>query len=678
MPLTVAEEQRMSARTFWRSMFAPAFFALAAVLIPATSRGADEVEPVAPTKDAAAAKADAQLAVEQAKLADKFKELERVLLRMAEVTQTSDPKRAAILRDVFKKSKERQVGLQFEDVVKLLENEKLYQASKNQVAIQQDLNRLLELLLTGDRDKQIPNEKAELKKFIEKINRLIREEQGVQGQTEGAGDEAELAKQQDSIAKKTKELEEELKKFDDRNQPASEQNADGKPSDRQSAEQKPGGKKTDDKEGKQSDQPENEKADQKSDQEKKSDADQKNAAGGSKQSDQKQGDQKSSGDQKSGKQDADQKKSDKKDGDKKDANKKDTEKKDSDKKDSDKKGSDKKQDQKSDSKQSDKSDQQQSDSKDSKDSKSQQQQKQGQQGQPQQSEESDSDNQQSQNQQQQNKDESPARRRVREAQERMQEAKRRLEQAKRRGASEEQQKAIDELQAAKADLEAILRQLREEEIERTLAMLEGRFRKMLQMQIEVYEGTVRLDRVPEDQRDRDIEIESAKLSRREAEITAEADRALNVLREEGSSAAFPEAVDQMREDMENVTARLARANIGQLTQGVEQDIVKALEEMIASLQKAQKEAKKRKGGGGGGGGGGGEQDQALVDQIAELKMIRALQMRVNTRTQRYTRMLEDGAEQAGEPDLVDAVRRLSEREERIYKTTRDIVVGRNK
>lgn len=689
----------MSARTFWRSVFAPAMLALAAVLIPATSRAADETEPAAKPKDAAkadAAKADAQLALEQAKLADKFKDLERVLLRMAEVTQTSDPKRAAILRDVFKKSKERQVSLQFEDVVKLLENEKLYQASKNQVAIQQDLNRLLELLLTGDRDKQIPNEKAELKKFIEKINRLIREEQGVQGQTEGSGDEAELAKQQESIAKKTKELEDELKKFDDRNKPAGDQNADGadgKPSDKQSGKQKPGDKKPDDQEGKQPDQQGDEKADKNSDEDKKSDADQKNPAGATKKNDGKQGDQKSAGDQKSGDQKAgdqksdqkssDQKESDKKGGDKKDADKKGSDKKDADKKDADKKGADKKdadkkQDQKSDSKQSDKSDQQPSDSKDSKDSKSQQkQQQQGQQGQ-QQSEESDADNQQSQSQQQQNKDESPARRRVREAQERMQEAKRRLEQAKRRGASDEQQKAIEELQAAKADLEAILRQLREEEIERTLAMLEGRFRKMLQMQIEVYEGTVRLDRVPEDQRDRDIEIESAKLGRREAEITAEADRALNVLREEGSSTAFPEAVDQMREDMENVTGRLAKANIGQITQGVEQDIVKALEEMIASLQKAQKEAKKKKGGSGGGGGGGGEQDQALVDQIAELKMIRALQMRVNTRTQRYTRMLEDGAEQADEPDLVDAVRKLSDREERIYKTTHDIVVGRNK
>ncbi len=131
----------------------------------------------------------------------------------------------------------------------------------------------------------------------------------------------------------------------------------------------------------------------------------------------------------------------------------------------------------------------------------------------------------------------------------------------------------------------------------------------------------------------------------------------------------------MREDMAQTTSRLGRANVGQITQGIEQDIVKSLEEMVAALQKAQKDGKQRRGGGGGGGGG---QDQPLLDSIAELKMIRALQMRVNTRTERYSKLLADGAEQAETPELTEAVQRLSQREERIYRTTRDIVVGKNK
>ena len=63
-----------------------------------------------------------------------------------------------------------------------------------------------------------------------------------------------------------------------------------------------------------------------------------------------------------------------------------------------------------------------------------------------------------------------------------------------RGGRRRQEAAIRELEQAKAELEEILRQLREEELERMLAMLEARFRKMLQAEIEVYEGTKRVDR----------------------------------------------------------------------------------------------------------------------------------------------------------------------------------------
>ena len=192
-----------------------------------------------------------------------------------------------------------------------------------------------------------------------------------------------------------------------------------------------------------------------------------------------------------------------------------------------------------------------------------------------------------------------SRKRVRQAEDRMREARKKLDEANRHGASDEQEKAIASLKEAKANLEELLRQLREEEIERVLASLESRFRKMLEMQLAVNEGTVRLDAIPEDERDHDLEIESGKLSRKESLITAEADKTLSLLREEGSSVAFPETVMQMREDMDQVTGRLARANVSQITQGIEQDIVKSLEEMIAALQKAQKEqqaATRREGG----------------------------------------------------------------------------------
>jgi hypothetical protein len=111
-----------------------------------------------------------------------------------------------------------------------------------------------------------------------------------------------------------------------------------------------------------------------------------------------------------------------------------------------------------------------------------------------------------------------------------------------------------------------------------------------------------------------------------------------------------------------------------MTQGVEEDIIAALKEMIQSLKKAQHDTddkqKKQPGQSGGG-----QQDRPLIDALAELRMIRALQMRVNTRTGRYAKMIQ--GEQAGNSELIEALQRLAEREQRIYRVTRDLGTGKN-
>ena len=74
-------------------------------------------------------------------------------------------------------------------------------------------------------------------------------------------------------------------------------------------------------------------------------------------------------------------------------------------------------------------------------------------------------------------------------------------------------------------------------------------------------------------------------------------------------------------------------------------------------------------------------EQPLVDALAELKMIRSLQMRVNLRTQRYAKLLdnvEDPVGQAVTEDLRRALGELGEREARIQQITRDIVLGKNR
>jgi hypothetical protein len=273
----------------------------------------------------------------------------------------------------------------------------------------------------------------------------------------------------------------------------------------------------------------------------------------------------------------------------------------------------------------------------------------------------------------------PARKRLQAAEQKMREAQKKLEEANRDGAKDDQEKARQELEKAKADLEEILRQLREEEIERTLAQLEARFRKMLELQLKVNDSTLRLESIPAADRGREVDIAAGKLAVDQRKIALEAEKAYNLLLEEGSSIAFPESVEQMRSDMEQVAERLGRTKLDPLTIGIEEEIVTALNEMIAALDKAQKDKEDNKqppppppGGE--------PQDEPLVDQIAELKMIKALQLRVNERTNRYAKMLvepEDVIGQATERDLQDAIEQLGGRQEKLHQITRDIVLGRN-
>jgi hypothetical protein len=257
----------------------------------------------------------------------------------------------------------------------------------------------------------------------------------------------------------------------------------------------------------------------------------------------------------------------------------------------------------------------------------------------------------------------------------MRKAQEKLDQAKRRDAREEQEKAIEELETARAELEEILRQMREQEVERLLVQLETRLRTMLRAQRAVLAGVEKLAAEAQSQADRERQLEAVRLSREQNVIGSDAAKALTLVRDDGSAVAIPEALEQVRDDSGQAAVRLARGDVGGTTRGILQDLVTSLEEMIAALEKAQREQQARQQGNQGGrpaepG------EQPLVDKLAELKMIRSLQMRVNSRTKRFSKLLVDGAEQAEEPELLDALERLAERQRKIERAAHDIVTGR--
>src|SRR5262249_23653123 len=158
-----------------------------------------------------------------------------------------------------------------------------------------------------------------------------------------------------------------------------------------------------------------------------------------------------------------------------------------------------------------------------------------------------------------------------------------IDKEKKDDASKDQDKAIQELERARKRLEELLRQLREEEIERLLAQLQMRCERMLQMQIAVYEDTKRVDKAIQENADkkptRANEQKAVQLSDREAEIVKECGQARALVKDEGSAVAFAEVFDQVFGDMVNVQRRLGRADVYKVTQTIEEDIIATLKEM---------------------------------------------------------------------------------------------------
>lgn len=526
-----------------------------------------------PTSALDAAKAPAEggaadgdgLSGQQARVAQQFGKFETLLLRLAEVTGPSDPRRAALLRRAVAASKEKLVQAQLDRLVELLEQDQAGLALGQQQGLVQDLQAILDVLLSEDHERQAQSERERLAAYLKEVNRLIQEQQALAVQTERAAPTDDAAARQSKLADKTGALAEKMQRESPRS--PDQPHAGDEPrleSPAEAPDEKP------------SESPDAGAPDRESDPQQPS------------------GERKSAGAQRP-----------------------------------------------ADSQQS--TDPQQPSSPQQSSAESQASPPPAQTG------------------------EAP----LRAAQQRMQAAEAKLRQAQRDQAQEEQAEALRELRAAKAELEKVLRQLREQELERTLVQLEERLRQLLKTEREIQTGTQRLDAIAAADRQRGDELDSGRLGRKQSLLAAEAEKARLLLEEDGTSVAFVELLQQVRDDMRQVADRLGRFDTGSLTQSIEQDIVEALEEMLAALEKAQQDQQDRR-----------DQPQApqqsddqpqrLIDRLAELKLIRSLQWRVNRRTEEINKLV--AGPRPDRPELLAALRELAEREQRIFHSTRELAL----
>lgn len=581
---------------------------------------------------------DLGLSKRQSGIAGRYQRLEELLLRRADIEAAENPERSALLRRAARQSRDKFVLEKLRTATNSLRTQEFQRAVDNQTAAEKELSALLNLLMSEDRSKRIRDEKERYSKLIKDLKRTLNNQRSTRARTENGADLDDVKRDQESVTKRSEQLKQRMSQDDssDQQSPSDEQNQSESESQQNSQSQ--GGEQKSGEEPKEGDQPE----DQKPNDDKRPDGD-----------------------------------------------------KDSDQEPSEKEPSDSKESQQGSSQQQ-QNQQQQSDSQqkpsqqgDSQQSQQQQQQSQQQQSQQQQSQQQ-SQQQQSQQQQQQSQEQSQSEsqpsepqsaeqeveQRLQKAIEEMRQAEKELEEAERNKATQRQRQAEENLRAAIDRLERILRQLREEEMQRELARLESRLRKMAAMQAQVLDDTVALAATPRTQRNRQTDLKAGDLAFEEKKVTLEADRAMLLLREEGSSIAFPEVISQIRSDTRRVSDLLGETKIDDVCQGIQQDILAALEEMIAAVQKSQRDLEKRRQQQQQGQPSrSGQGEQPLVEALAELKLIRTMETRIKSTTNRYSGLLESGEYSIDE--VGPLLRELSDRQNRLYRVTRDLVLKRN-
>jgi len=475
----------------------------------------------------------ATLAAREAELLARYQDLERSFLRLADVLQATDPRRAAALRAAFDRAREEEVADRVAAIVAMLERGQFLKAGSSQQDALGQFRALLDLLEAGASDQRAADTAKQLKAFMARITKQIAQQRDIEGVTEAGGGDRGLAERQRAAADETRTLGEEVQRFAERNDeraqeaPGQEQPGNPQPGKEQPGDQQPG-----------KDQSGNEAPAEGND----------DAARGRRTA-----------------------------------------------------------------------------------------------------------------------------QRLRAAEQRMREAQERLENTDPGAARGAQERAVEELETARAELEEILRQLREEEVTRLLVQLETRLRGMLKAERGVLTDAERLAAAAAPS-DRERQLEAARLGREQAAITAEAGKALVLLRDDGSAVAIPQALEQVHEDSGQAAGRLARGDTGRDTVGLLGEIVTGLEEMLAAVERAradQQDAAAKPGGGRSGEAG----EQPLVDKLAELKMLRSLQARVNGRTQRLARLLDEGDAAVDHAPLRAALMRLAGRQREIERAARDIVEG---
>lgn len=254
----------------------------------------------------------------------------------------------------------------------------------------------------------------------------------------------------------------------------------------------------------------------------------------------------------------------------------------------------------------------------------------------------------------------------------MQKASQSLDDENTEEAEQEQRDAEQQIDKALDEIEERLNQLRDETREEKLKRLEGRFAEMLERQQNVSAVTIEV----EDKKlnlgalQRRDQLVVLRLATDEVEIAELGQQAYDLLLEDGTSDVFPELVQELIDNLNSSAQLLQEERTDQLTQLLQQEIESTLIDLLEALAESKEKGNENGGGGGGGGG-----DQPLLKRSAELKMLRAAQLRLNRKTRQLDNIRSSKTQEDASLDL--EIGKLSEIQSKLQEMAEKIMESDN-
>ncbi len=147
----------------------------------------------------------------QTRLARQYELLEEKLFTLYGFERDKNPTRSKLLEKAFQRSQSSATNDQLKEVVGLIESAKLSRAEVQQEEVLGKLKDLLALLQSEDRSKRLKDEIERYQEYLKEVEKLLRLQKGLRGQTEGGSDAQRVAKSESQAAERAGNLSDQIR-----------------------------------------------------------------------------------------------------------------------------------------------------------------------------------------------------------------------------------------------------------------------------------------------------------------------------------------------------------------------------------------------------------------------------------------------------------------------------------